>query len=541
MKQIMYLVLTMLALLLIHCGQPASPDLILYNGKVFTADPSQAYSEAFAIEEERIVAVGTSAEILALADANTRRIDLQGHLAIPGINDAHYHSLFMPPFGYNLSFESMEPSWQETKTAVGNAVEQVPSGTWIFGSVGMRVILDPEATRFALDRIAPDHPVYLTAYWGHGDLINSNAMTLLGIDDLEPDPKGGHFERVSGSEQLNGKVWEYAQWVPRSRLINSASDEDLIRVLQTLGDEAVRYGITSIQDMPAVPLSRYVELLDKAQLPLRVRAIRLPMISVSEENVMGGRDLTSQRHRLNTVHGTKWILDGTPFERGAALREEYSDRPDWSGRINFPESEVASMVRTSLEQDEQLLLHCAGDRTVEMIFNAMEEHEVNWKTKRLRIEHGDGVIGDLIPRAAQLGVVVVQNPTHLAIVEVVAERYGPETPFFPLRTLLEAGVVLALGSDGPLNPYLNIMLATLHPIHPSEALTREQAVVAYTRGSAYAEFQEQDKGTITKGKLADIAVLSQDIFTVPVEALPATHSILTIVGGKIVYDANQLK
>ena len=200
------------------------------------------------------------------------------------------------------------------------------------------------------------------------------------------------------------------------------------------------------------------------------------------------------------------------------------------------------MVRESLEWEDQLLLHCAGDKPVEALFNAMENvSDVNWKQKRVRVEHGDGVTEDLITRARKLGVVVVQNPTHLSLKDIAIARYGSESQFFPLRSLLEAGISLALGSDGPLNPYLNIMLATLHPIHPSEALTREQAVVAYTRGSAYAEFQEQEKGTITKGKLADIAVLSQDIFDVPVDALPATHSILTIVGGKIVHDANQLK
>jgi predicted amidohydrolase YtcJ len=135
---------------------------------------------------------------------------------------------------------------------------------------------------------------------------------------------------------------------------------------------------------------------------------------------------------------------------------------------------------------------------------------------------------------------VVQNPTPLSFVDSMRERYGPDVPFFPLRSLLEAGVPLALGSDGLLNPYLNIMFAVLHPVNPSEALTREEAIEAYTRGSAFAEFEEREKGTISQGKLADIAVLSQDIFTVPIDALPATESILTLVGGKVVYDAKVL-
>lgn len=543
MKQIMYLVLTMLALLLIHCGQPASPDLVLYNGKVFTADPSQAYSEAIAIEEDRIVAVGTSAEIVALADANTKRIDLQGHVAIPGINDAHYHFLLNPAGGYSLVFQSMEPSWQEVQDALREAVKEAPPGTWIYGTIGLTVILESKATRFALDRIGPDHPVYLSTFYGHGDIINSNAMNALDIAEEQPDPMGGYYERVSGSNRMNGKLFEYAQWTLRHRLAKNFSDSVLIKGMQTLAEEAVRFGITTIQDMPILPSERYLELLQKAQLPIRVRMIRFPPSTAEGRDVEYGRNLsTPTGQSMISVSGTKWILDGTPLERGAALRGTYLDRSDWSGRLNFSEKEIASMVQESLEWEDQLLLHCAGDKPVEALFNAMENvSDVNWKQKRVRVEHGDGVTEDLITRARDLGVVVVQNPTHLSLKDIAIARYGSESQFFPLRSLLEAGISLALGSDGPLNPYLNIMLATLHPIHPSEALTREQAVVAYTRGSAYAEFQEQEKGTITKGKLADIAVLSQDIFTVSVDALPATHSILTIVGGKIVYDANQLK
>jgi predicted amidohydrolase YtcJ len=165
---------------------------------------------------------------------------------------------------------------------------------------------------------------------------------------------------------------------------------------------------------------------------------------------------------------------------------------------------------------------------------------VDWTGKRVRIEHGDGVVGDLMPRARRLGAVVVQNPTHFSLAGLIAERFGSDTPFYPLRSLLETGIPLAIGSDGPMNPYLNLMFAALHPVHPAEALTREQAVTAYTRGSAFAEFEEGEKGTISVGKLADIAVPSQDIFAVPLDALPATESVLTLVGGKIVYDAGVL-
>jgi predicted amidohydrolase YtcJ len=160
----------------------------------------------------------------------------------------------------------------------------------------------------------------------------------------------------------------------------------------------------------------------------------------------------------------------------------------------------------------------------------------------VRIEHGDGLLADLVPRARRLGVIIVQNPTHFdPKLTSVVDRFGPNHQFFPLRSLLKAGIPLAIGSDGPMNPGLNIMLATIHPAWPDEAITREQAVEAYTRRSAYAEFAEGDKGTIEPGKLADLAVLSQDIFQVPLPELPRTQSVLTLVGGNVVFDAGAIK
>lgn len=242
------------------------------------------------------------------------------------------------------------------------------------------------------------------------------------------------------------------------------------------------------------------------------------------------------------VSGIKWVLDGTPLERGASLREPYRDRKNWSVRLNFPQEEIVSMVRESLKWDDQLLVHCVGDGAVEAVFNAMEGISgVDWTKKRVRIEHGDGLVADLIPRARRLGVVVVQNPLHLNFADILKERFGSDTPISLYRSLLDAGIPLAFGSDAPMNPYRDIMLAVMHPINPSEALTREQAVEAYTRVSAFAEFEEQEKGTITTGKLADIAVLSQDIFTAPPKTLPETRSILTIVGGQVVHDAEKLE
>ena len=542
MKTIVLILFLGALLPVVAYGQPAPPDVILFNGKVFTADSAKPSADAIAIQGERIVAVGTSAEITRLAGPKTRRIDVQGRLITPGFNDAHMH-FGVDPDGVRLPFGSMEPSWEETKAAIEAAAQRAPPGTWIFGVVGATVVLNEEATRFALDAVAPNHPVLLRAYYGHGYVVNSRAMPLLRITEEAPDPAGGYFERVPGSPKVNGRFWEYAEWQPNRILANQVSDEDVIRAIRRMAQEAVGYGITSIQVFPQTSVDRFARLLVRARVPIRVRAIPF---SVTEPK---GRDLSEVRGLAKLTFpqfhvkasGIKWVLDGTPFERGAALRRPYDDRADWSGRLNFPESDIAAIIKESLQFRQPLLLHCVGDRTVEVVFDALDSYgaTVDWRAKRVRIEHGDGVIDDLIPRARKLGVIIVQNPTHFSQPELFHRRWG--TAMFPLRSLIDAGIPVALGSDGPMNPFLNIMFATSHPYNPKEAITREEAVRAYTYGSAFAEFAEKEKGTLTKGKLADVVVLSEDVLASPLPALPKTRSVLTIVGGRIVYDAKILK
>lgn len=533
----------------LSCAGPQSTaEIVLFNGKVFTADPDRPIVEAVAIRGDRILAIGTTAELDELAAAATRRIDLGGRVAIPGLNDAHTHFVAYPAGTEVLQpFSEMDPPWSEVRSAIEAAVREIPEGTFIRGTVGVRVITDPTATRGALDRVAPNHPVILSTFFGHGDLLNTRMMRELAVGETDPDPPGGFYERTQGSNRLNGKVFEYAQWRLWRQLADGADREQLIEQLRQLSDQAVRFGITSIQIMPSVSPELFVNLLAEADLPLRVRVIRFPVTDERGRVAAEGADLSEQfapPDRI-TVNGVKWILDGTPRERGMAIRGEYTDLPGWSGRTNFPPEEISLVVRESVEEDEPLLLHAVGDRTAAIVFNAMEEMtQVDWPTRRLRLEHGDGVVGDLVPRAARLGVIVVQNPTHFALPEIMQARFGSTFGFLRLRSLHEAGVRIVLGSDalgGPeFNPYLNIMLASLHPTAPAEAISRELAVEAYTRNAAYAEFAEQDKGTLEPGKLADIAVLSQDIFTVPPEALPATQSVLTIIGGRVVYNGGTL-
>ena len=241
----------------------------------------------------------------------------------------------------------------------------------------------------------------------------------------------------------------------------------------------------------------------------------------------------------------KWILDGTPIERLGFNRQPYADAPGNSGRLNLPAARIDLFVGWAYGTEDPLAVHAFGDGAIEAYVAAVERGgrpEV-WKQKRPRIEHGDMLAPDLIPRVKAMGMLVVQNPTHFTFPEIFLARYGKERVAWiqPMKSLLDAGIPVAIGSDGPMNPFLNIMAATTHPTNPREALTREQAVSAYTTGAAFAEFKENEKGRLVVGMLADLVVLSADVFTVPVEQMEGIRSVMTMFGGRIVHETGAVR
>lgn len=523
--------------------KPGPPDLILAGGRVFTSDPDRPWAEAVAVRGERIAAVGTSAEIGRLAGPKTRRVDLAGRVVVPGFNDAHDH-VGPRPSGVRLELSQPEPTLDEVLTVLRKAAFSHPADTRFFGEIGSAVFDDPRATRFILDEAARGRFVWLTGFTGHGVLASTAAFRALGIPEEPEDPAGGWFERVAGSRRANGVLWEYAQSPYERRLAKEEGPAAAAAAWREKAAEAVRLGVTTIQNMSdALSVRDAVAAAIAAEVPIRVRQIRFPMTDpggrLASEDRMDPRGAGARLARV-TASGVKWILDGTPIERGAAMREPYGDRPAVRGRLNFPEPEIRRVLEEAKASGEQLMLHCAGDESAAAVLRQMEATggERVWARRRVRIEHGDGLMEDLFPLAKRLGVVVVQNPAHFRFPEVFVERLGAARAprYQPVKSLAAAGIPLAIGSDGPLNPFLNILWATTNPKHPGEALTREQAVAAYTRGSAYAEFAEKEKGTLRPGYLADLAVLSADIFTIGDEKLPGVESDMTIVGGKIVYE-----
>ncbi|AEV36660.1 Amidohydrolase 3 [Pseudovibrio sp. FO-BEG1] len=188
-----------------------APSLILSNGQIYTASPDNPHAEAVAIQDNRIVAVGSTKDILAMAGPNTQQIDLKGKFVVPGLNDAHYHSFSNAPVGHQIELP-WEPTWEQVLEAVEKATNDVPEGTWILGLAGVDVIEDLKADRFSLDKIAPNHPVYISTWFSHGEVMNTNAMNIFGVDENAPDPLGGWHIREAASDKITGKFHEYVQW-----------------------------------------------------------------------------------------------------------------------------------------------------------------------------------------------------------------------------------------------------------------------------------------------------------------------------------------
>jgi predicted amidohydrolase YtcJ len=534
-------------------GKPIEgpPDYILVDGRIFTADATKPYAQALAIQGERIVSVGTSKEIERLASPHTIRIDLQSRLVIPGINDAHYH--FLPrPVAYQLLLKEREPTWEEVKEAVAAAVHSTPPGTLIKGVIGLSMLDAPEANRTTLDHLAPDHPVQLSCYWGHCSVFNSAFMREVGIDDKEPDPPGGIYRR-DAEGRITGQSIEYANFRLHAKLQELTPEEVQLQDAKHMLNEAVRFGVTTIQVMAIGSRDKTAAIMREAESPIRVRvmdfSVSAPDQPLPPPAIQNGQNVY--------ISGLKWVLDGEPVLRTAALRQHYADGRKESGHLNFSETQMEVILRESMRQNQQLLVHVVGDYTIKQFFEAMMATggASVWSQRRVRLEHAEGLLPDLVQQAKDLGVIVVQNPTDFALGDLFVTRYGKERAAIdqPFGSLLKAGIPIAIGSDGQtttpdipmddtfradteMNPYLNIMFATHDPFRPGESITREQPVIAYTLTSAYAEFAENEKGSLKVGKLADLAVLSQDLLEAPAADLPNIESLLTMVGGKIVYN-----
>ena len=526
--------LAVASILLLSSAALAAPQLVLVNAKVFTADPALPYAQAVAIEDGRILAVGSNEQVRALTGPNTRILDAGGRLVTPGLTEAHVHlgvalptpALAMP----NLPFPG--PTAEQALAAVEQAAKTRTD--WVTAYIGPLIARDRRNWRKALDAVAPNTPVFCRAFWGHTSIVNSEGLRRLGISEEIADPLGGWWGRDE-TGHLDGRAYEAAETITPRILPATAA-----RLATSFGEAQQRYarwGVTSIHLMNndkslevtlaglaiAKPLQKWTVYSWGTWETQRIPEAWAAIDRVAKQTLPKVR-----------VEGPKWIVDGTPIEQNSLQRAAYVDRPGWYGRSNFTDEQLREILQLALARPTQVALHVVGDAETDRVLKMMEQLApvATWRAKRVRIEHGDGIGRDVFEKAAQLGLVVIQNPTHLAIPPIAGKKMLDHE--IVLKGFINAGIPLALGSDGGVaeqNPFLNLMLAVLVPSDPSE-----EALTAYTAGGAYAEGQDKRKGRLAPGFTADLAVLSQDVLTVPTSRLPATTSLLTMVDGEVIFE-----
>ncbi len=514
-------------------------DAVYLGGRIFTADPKKPWVEAFAVNRARISAVGSRAQIEPMAGPKTRRVELKGQTVIPGLNDAHHHFVASTPDAIAIP-PPASSDWNALQASIAAAVEKAPAGALLQGEISFQAWFDKKATRETLDPFTGSHPVVLITVEGHGALLNTAALNRFHFGKNPPRLEGGWFEQNADGHSTNGRLLEAAVFLLYQRQQGAVLRTLKLSDLRAMAAEEIRLGWTSIQTMARIPVGTMSALAAEAGTPLRIRVIRFPVNIDDVREITGGEHFPHLAPNV-TVSGLKWFLDGGPAEKTAAIRGSYNDGT--KPRRLYSPQQLRFMLRQGLEQHEQLLFHVGGEAGIEELFTAMESTAgVDWPSLRVRIEHGDELREDLFVRAKHLGVVLVENPFHFGLepgnsAEEQNARDFPQGPAYILRSVVEAGIPLALGTDGPNNPGLNILYASTNPAHPAEAVTREQAVVAFTRGAAFAEFKEKEKGTLAPGMLADFVVLSKDIFTASAAELAEIHSELTVIGGQVAFDA----
>ncbi len=528
-------------------------DLAIINGRIWTGNKSQPWAEAVASRGERIIAVGSNAEIKKLVDSKTRILDLQGKLALPGFIDDHTH--FVESGFHLLSVDLRDAATpEEFARRIRDHAAKLPAGRWITGGDWdhERWPGAPLPTKELIDRYTPSNPVFVSRLDGHMALANSAALRLAGITKETKDPPGGTIVRDGKTGEPTGILKDDAQDAVY-RVIPAPTEAQRDEELKASLAEAARVGVTSIQDItPWNDYDAYKKFRESGRLTVRVYA-RTPMSQWKRQaDLVARQGVGDDWLRLG---GLKAFMDGSLGSTTALFFEPFNDAPNTAGLMvddNIPEGKLKQNIKEADKAGLQCSIHAIGDKANNILLNYFEEvtKENGPRDRRFRIEHAQHLLPADIGRFARLGVIASMQPYHAIDDGRWAEkRIGPVRikASYVFRSLLDSGATLVFGSDwfvAPLSPILGIHAAvTRQTIDgknpngwlPEQKITVEEAVRAYTLSCAYAEFSEKNKGALEAGKLADVVVLSQDIFRINPDQIQKTGVVYTIVGGRIVY------
>ncbi len=542
-------------------------DLVLRGGKIATVDPEIGEVEALAVNGYTITAVGSNDEIAAYVGPNTEVMELQGRLAIPGFIEGHGHYLSLGRAKQILDLNNVA-NWDEVVNMVAVAADQAAPGEWIFGrgwhqDKWDRVpedAVDGVPRNDTLSTVSPDNPVLLGHASGHAAFANDAALAAAGIDADTEDPPGGTIVRTPEGE-ATGLLRETAQ-----RLVDNAVDaydarltdeqqEALLRQrVQLAADEALRHGVTSFHDAGAdfATIDFFRKLEAEGNLPVRLYVMVRRESNEDMATRLPDYRMVAEGNDFLTVRSIKRQIDGALGAHGAWLLEPYADLPDSAGLVLEPVEEIERTAEIAVEHGFQVNTHAIGTRanreTLDLYERVWRTAEVDGRPLRWRVEHAQHIHPDDVPRFGQLGVIAAMQGIHCTsdgpwIPTRLGEARTGQTSY-PWRDLIETGAVIGNGSDVPVEPidaiasyYASVsrMMRTGEKFYPEQTMTRQEALESYTLSNAYAAFEEDIKGSLTPGKLADITVLSRDILTIPEEQIPETEVDFTFVGGELKY------
>jgi len=574
MKNIFY---TTLAFLLLVCcntrctQQKVAPkaDMILFNGQFFTADSKYPNATAIAISGDTILALGDDATIKLLATDKSQIIDLQGDFAMPGFIEGHGHFLGLGQSLQTLNLLNTK-SWEEIVGLVAPKVKETAPGEWIEGrgwhqekwNTSPGITVNGYPYNEALSAISPDNPVVLFHASGHGLMANAKAMQLAGISKETPDPIGGRIVRdakgyaigIFEENAMDLIAQPFDDWQNKSP--ESKRQADLEETVRLASEACLKNGITSFQDAGSSfwALQQFRRLAETGSLPIRLWAmIRQPK---SEEfSKMADYPQIGLGQKHFTSRAVKAYFDGALGSYGAWLLAPYNDKPGFVGQNTTPIESIVEVAAQCVQHDLQLCVHAIGDRANREVLNVFENAFSSQQAslglgRRWRIEHAQHLDVQDIPRFSKLGVIASMQAIHCTSdAPFVVKRLGVErarTGAYAWRSLLDAGAHLANGTDTPVeevNPLPCLYASVTRKradtgleFFPEQKMTREEALLSYTIWNAYAAFEENEKGSLSPGKLADIVVLSRNLLTCPPGEILTAKVLKTIVGGRLLFE-----
>lgn len=549
--RLLILLLFSTLVLLLSCGKPTSADVVVFNGKIFTAQSENSFVSALAISDGVVAAAGDDSLILNRFSTQSPALDLGGRLVVPGFHDAHLHFWNGAKIKQQLDLRNTE-SLQRTIEKIAAKVEAIEPGNWVIGRGWDHELWASRElpTKGLLDQISTAHYIYLKRVDGHAAWVNSPVLELLGYSADATDPPGGRIMRYPESNEPNGILFDKAYEV-LDDIIPDPTFEEKYEWVREAGDFANSLGITSITDnSPAEMYPVYVDLHKNDQLHLRVNF----WIEYDE-------DLDSLKEYVSAYGSIprfldarliKLYADGSLGSRTAYLQQPYEDDPGNRGLPQYPFEQLLQMARHVVKSDLRVAIHAIGDAGVKQVLDVygILTEEFPGQDHRFRVEHAQMLDPADFSRFHELGVIASMQPSHcITDMHWAKRRIGERARYaYAWRTFLENEVALAFGTDWPVEP-LNPMVGLYAAVtrqdtsgypkdgwYPEERITLAQAIIAYTHGSAYAAGNEEWCGTLEPGKAADFVILDRDIFAAPVQEILSTSVLETYLGGQKVFD-----